>query len=121
MKKILIVEDEIFVAEALKEKLKLVGEYEVDIATDGRSGIEKITTMQPDLILLDILMPKMDGIEMMRELKDKKLDNQPVVVLTNFSDSEKEEELIGLGAKKVLVKADLALEDVVEVTSEYLS
>ncbi|MDP3993660.1 MAG: response regulator [bacterium] len=112
--KILVVEDEEILLAALKEEL-LTGGYEVDGAMDGLQGLEKVKSFKPDLVLLDLLMPKMDGMEMLQKLKgDSETRDVPVVILTNLSDYERISEALSLGAMDYLVKANYKLEDLLD-------
>lgn len=112
--KILVVEDEEILLAGLKEELSSGG-YEVEGALDGVEGLEKTKTFRPNLILLDLLMPKMDGMEMLQKLKaDSETRDVPVVILTNLSDYEKISEALSLGAMDYLVKANYKLEDLLE-------
>lgn len=82
-KKILIVEDEKLLLKLYKMKLE-TKEYEVEVAVDGEEGLRKAQNFKPDLILLDILMPKMDGYEMLRRMrKIPEAMRIPVVIMTN--------------------------------------
>src|SRR3989338_8475811 len=95
--KILIVEDEEILLTALKEEL-LTGGYDVDGAGDGIEGLEKVKSFKPNLVLLDLLMPKMDGMEMLQKLKaNPETKDVPVVILTNLSDYERISEALALG------------------------
>jgi len=119
--KILVVEDEEILLTALKEEL-LTGGYEVEGAGDGVEGLEKVKTFKPGLILLDLLMPKMDGMEMLQKLKaDQETRDVPVVILTNLSDYEKISEALSLGAMDYLVKANYKLEDLLEKVKTVLA
>ena len=119
--KILVVEDEEILLTALKEEL-LTGDYEVEGAIDGLDGLEKAKSMHPDLILLDLVMPKMDGMEMLQKLKaDPEIKDIPVVILTNLSDYERISEALSLGAMDYLVKANYKLEDLLEKVRTVLS
>ncbi len=112
--KILVVEDEEILLTALREELA-TGGYESEGAVDGVEGLEKVKTFKPDLILLDLLMPKMDGMEMLQKLKaDSETREVPVVILTNLSDYEKISEALSLGAMDYLVKANYKLEDLLD-------
>src|SRR3989344_2171943 len=87
--KVLVVEDEEILLTGLKEELESGG-YTVQGASDGVEGLEQTKSFKPDLILLDLLMPKMDGMEMLQKLKaDSATRDVPVVILTNLSDYEK--------------------------------
>jgi len=119
-KKILIVEDELPLLELMSDKLAAEG-FVVIRAEDGEKGLELAKKNQPDLILLDILLPKIDGIEMLRRLRDDDWGAKAqVVLLTNLSDSEKVAEATKLGAYDYLVKSDWKLEDVVKKVKEKL-
>ena len=112
--KVLVVEDEEILLTALKEELN-TGGYEVEGAGDGVEGLEKAKSFKPALILLDLLMPKMDGMEMLQKLKaDSLLRDIPVVILTNLSDYERISEALALGAMDYLVKANYKLEDLLD-------
>ena len=112
--KVLVVEDEEILLTALKEELN-TGGYEVEGAVDGEDGLVKVKTFHPQLILLDLVMPKMDGMEMLQKLKaDSLLRDIPVVILTNLSDYERISEALALGAMDYLVKANYKLEDLLD-------
>ncbi len=111
-KHILIVEDELSMQRAMKNKLEQA-KYRVSTASDGAQGLEKIRADRPDLVLLDLIMPKLDGISVLREVKgDDKLRNLPVVILTNLSTGDKVAEAMQLGTFDFLVKANYSLDDV---------
>lgn len=106
--KILIIEDDINLIELYEMKFKLEG-YEVVTASDGQQGIEKAVAEKPDAILLDVLMPNVNGFEVLKDLKNhKETENIPVLVYTNLgsSDSDEKRELaFSMGAADYLVKA----------------
>lgn len=113
-KKILIIEDEKPLLSALEEFLEKAG-YEIEKAENGQEGLEKYATNKPDLILLDLLMPVMDGITFLQKIKNEDgILPIPVIVLTNLSDDTKVAEAIENGASDYLVKADWKLEEVAE-------
>lgn len=119
--KILVVEDEEILLTALREELESGG-YQVEGASDGIDGLEKTKAFKPNLILLDLLMPKMDGMEMLQKLKaDSEIRDIPVVILTNLSDYEKISEALSLGAMDYLVKANYKLEDLLEKVSTVMA
>src|SRR3989344_686689 len=112
--KILVVEDEEILLTALKEELSNGG-YEVEGAVDGQDGLDKVKAFKPGLVLLDLVMPRMDGMEMLQRLKgDSELRDIPVVILTNLSDYERISEALSLGAMDYLVKANYKLEDLLD-------
>ncbi|EKD62550.1 MAG: response regulator PhoP [uncultured bacterium] len=111
--KILIVEDEDSLLSALVDKFLKAG-YRVVTARDGEEGLTVALREQPDLILLDIVMPKMDGISLLRQLRDNSWGQDvPVILLTNLTDSKKIGEGMDLKAENFLVKSDWKIEDVV--------
>ena len=111
--KILIVEDEDSLLSALVDKFLKAG-YRVVTARDGEEGLTVALREQPDLILLDIVMPKMDGIALLRQLRDNSWgQGVPVILLTNLTDSKKIGEGIDSNAETLLVKSDWKIEDVV--------
>ena len=118
--KILIVEDEQSLIRALNEKLEQEG-FEVIDALNGEEGLEKALHEHPDLILLDIVMPRMDGITMLKELrKDEWGKNVPVLLLTNLTDAAKTAEAVENKVVGYLVKTDWKIEDVVDKIRETL-
>src|SRR3990167_3069565 len=120
--KILVVEDEEILLTALKEELDTAGTYEVEGAVDGEDGLAKAKSFHPQLILLDLVMPKMDGMEMLQKLKaDAELRDIPVVILTNLSDYDRISEALSLGAMDYLVKANYKLEDLLDKVKTVLS
>jgi len=115
-KNILIIEDDKVLAMALQTALSKEG-YETEVSFDGEDGYEKILKKQPDLILLDILLPKLFGLELLarvRENKDKKISSLPAVVLTNFPEEEYLEKTEKLRAD-FLVKVNYSLADIVKI------
>ena len=113
-KKVLIVEDEKSLMEALNKKFTAEG-FKVVEAVNGKEGLDKSLSERPDVILLDIIMPVMDGMTMLKKLREDswgKLAN--VVLLTNLSDPQRMEEALEKGAFDYLVKSDWRLEDVVK-------
>ncbi len=113
-KKILIVEDEMSIKKALAIKLEEAG-FEVFESSDGKEGLEMALETKPDLVLLDIIMPKMDGLTLLKHLRaDKKGRNIPVIVLSNLNDEEKIEESIKNNIFDYLIKTDWKIEEVIE-------
>lgn len=111
--KILIVEDEEILLTALSEELKQEG-FQVVGAKDGMEGVEMAKSEKPDLILLDLVMPRLDGIGALTQMKgDDAIKDIPVVILTNLSDYDKISDALSLGAMDYLVKANYRLEELV--------
>ena len=118
-KRILVVEDEATLQKALNDVLTQEG-YNVLSALDGASGLDLALKEKPDLILLDIILPKMDGFEVLKKLKEK--DSQiPIIILTNLSDINDIQKALDLGATTYLVKADFHLSDVLKKVKETIS
>lgn len=111
--RILIVEDEDILLTALSEELKQEG-FQVMGAKDGVEGVEMAQSEKPDLILLDLVMPRLDGIGALKQMKETpEIQNIPVVILTNLSDYDKISDALSLGAMDYLVKANYRLEELV--------
>jgi two-component system alkaline phosphatase synthesis response regulator PhoP len=111
--KILIVEDEEILLTALSEELKQEG-FNIIGAHDGVEGVEKAAAEKPDLILMDLMMPRLDGIGALKQIKENpEIKDIPVVILTNLSDYGKVSDALSLGAMDYLVKANYRLEELV--------
>ncbi len=111
-KKILIIEDEPKVSKAYSDHLGRVG-YNVSLAHDGEEGLRMIKNNKPDLILLDIIMPVMDGLTMLKLLKadkDKNIANIPVIILSNLDTADSVAEAVASGSTNFLVKSNYSLE-----------
>ncbi|MFH1129394.1 MAG: response regulator [Patescibacteria group bacterium] len=120
MKKILFIEDEPNLQKAVGEILKQEG-YEILGAFDGAQGIELAKKEKPDMILLDLILPKKDGFEVLKEIKaDDELKDTPVIILTNLEGSGDVEKALNLGATTYLVKANYELDDIVSKIKEFL-
>ena len=111
--KILIVEDEKALSDILSDRFENEG-FDVFVANDGAQGLLLALEKEPDVILLDILMPEMDGLSMLRQLRTYDKGKQMrVVVTTNVNDSKEVHEALALGAHDFLVKSDWVLSDLV--------
>lgn len=113
-KTILIIEDEkdlrFFIAQALKDE-----GFETIEASDGEEGLEKAKKERPDLIVLDLLLPGMDGYQFLSALKkDPNLEEIPVLILSNLGQEEEIERGLKLGAIDYLIKANFTLDEIVE-------
>ena len=121
MPKILIVEDDPFLAEMYSTKINQEG-FEVESAGDGKEAVEKARSTNPDVILLDIVLPKMDGFEVLQKIKkDPTLQHIKVIVLTNLGQKEEVEKGIELGADDYIVKAHFTPTEVVNKVKKILS
>ena len=104
-KTILLIEDDLFLAELYERVLSSAG-YIVKIAKNGYEGI-KLAESIPDLILLDIMLPKMNGVEVLRKIKSDSTTREiPVILLSNLAQEDIIEEALNLGAKGYLLKVD---------------
>lgn len=111
---ILLIEDDEFLAELYATKLTLEG-FDVILAIDGEKGLKMIKTKKPDLILLDIILPKMDGFEVLKAMKaDKSLKKTPIILLTNLSQKDEVKKGLALGANDYLIKAHFMPSEVVK-------
>ncbi len=121
MAKIVIAEDDQLISGSLCTALQTAG-HEPTPAFDGEEAVAKIKELHPDLVLLDIMMPKLDGIGTIWELKrDDTTAKIPVVVLTNMADAETISKIIEAGASDYLLKSDQSIEQVVQKVQEVLS
>lgn len=120
-KKILLVDDDQYIRELYLEVLKDAG-YEVTPCTDGEAALAALSAGGFDLILLDIMMPKLDGIGVLKSAaaKTPPPQNGPVILLTNLAHDPVLQEATSLGAKGYLIKADMTPDQLVEKVKEYL-
>jgi len=120
MKKILFVEDETALQKTFGDILKEEG-YEIFTALDGEMGLRMAKEKKPDLILLDLILPKMDGFELLGNLKaDPDTKDIPVIILTNLERVEDIEKALELGATTYLVKANYTLKEVVDKVKQVI-
>ena len=110
-KKILIVEDDLVLQNSLDEFLKAEG-FETIVAIDGEIGVQKALTEKPDLILLDIMMPKMNGIEMAQQMKLKGVTT-PIIFLTNMGDVEHMSKAIETIQSDYIIKSDVPVDQII--------
>ncbi len=119
-KKIAIIEDEEIMIDILKRKIFQQG-YEVVLARDGEEGLNLIKKEKPDLILLDIIMPKMNGFEVMAEInKDPQLKKIPIIVISNSGQPVELDKAKKLGAKDWLIKTEFDPKEVIEKVKKCL-
>lgn len=119
--KILIVEDDQYIREMYALVLRNAG-YEVIEAEDGISGLSEAEKGGFGIILLDLMMPKKDGLDFLRELKGKepKGKNGPIVIMSNLAYSDAKDEALTLGAVDFFVKADLEPKEIIDVVKKAL-
>lgn len=118
--KILVAEDDSFLQKVYMTKLTQEG-FLVEVASDGEEALKQLRNSPPDLLLLDLIMPRVNGFDVLQEMKD---DNQlkkiPVVVLSNLGQPEDIQKCRELGAKDYLVKANFSINAVVEKIRQYV-
>ncbi len=118
--KILLVEDDNFLLNMYADKFRAEG-FEVFIADNGAGGLKLAKEKTPDIILLDVLLPKMNGFEVLQELnKEPNTKNIPVILLTNLSQKEEIKKGMELGAKDFLIKAHFMPQEVVAKVKQVL-
>jgi len=104
-KKILIIDDEEDFCYFVKKNLEAISDYEIIIATKGKKGMQIARKEKPDLILLDIMMPGIDGFEVLKRLKrNEKTENIPIIMLTAKDEDESKIKAIGLYCEDYIVK-----------------
>ena len=121
MSKVLIVEDDQLFAKMYQKKFLREG-IEISTAYDGEEGLQKIEETHPDVVILDLMLPKMSGTDVLRKLKaDPKLKETPVIIMTNLNASSEEvSEAMKLGVKETVLKTDVTPAQIVEVVKKYL-
>lgn len=113
-KKITIVEDEELILNLLQKKLANEG-YEISVARNGEDGLKLMHEQKPDLVLLDIIMPKKGGFEVMEEMqKDSRLKRVPIIIISNSGQPVEIDRAQKLGAKDWLIKTDFDPQEVVD-------
>jgi CheY-like chemotaxis protein len=114
MKKILVIDDDQFFAKTLEAALPQ-GKYILLSAEEGEMGLEKLKTEKPDLIILDLMMPKLDGTAFLKKLQeDKDLPKVPVLVSSNLSSVKKISDVMSMGAVGYVIKSDESLQSIVQ-------
>src|SRR3989338_3677355 len=120
MTKILIIEDETSVSLLYQRAFNYEG-FELITAFDGLEGLSLAKTHRPNLILLDIILPKMNGLKVLEKLKnDDKTKNIPVVILTNLNDMKEIEKAIALGAIKYITKSQYDPKQVIDIVKKII-
>ena len=120
MKKILIVEDEPVLQKAFGDLLSGEG-HRISSALDGENGLKMVKAEKPDLVLLDLILPKMHGLEVLRQLKESpETKDVPVIILTNLEGTDDVEKALELGATTYLIKASYTLKEVLSKIKQVL-
>ena len=119
-KKVLLVDDDTDLSGLLKEALT-EEKFEVYTSHDGEAGLALALEKKPDIILLDIILPKKDGLKFLSELREDEWGaGVPVIILSNLDDSEKVNEALAHGVYTFLIKSDWQIEDVVSAVRKRL-
>ncbi|KPJ73634.1 hypothetical protein AMJ48_00140 [Parcubacteria bacterium DG_74_1] len=124
MKKILLIEDDPFLVDIYNTKLKESG-FSIEVATDGEKGLRELSEKKFDLLLLDIVLPQIDGWEILEKIKAlsaniEYLKNLQIVILSNLGQKEEVEKGIKMGAIKYLIKAHYTPSEVVTEIEQLL-
>ena len=121
MKKILVVDDYQYIRDVYREVLE-DEKYQVELAVDGQEGLLKAQMGGYDLILLDAMMPKIDGLGFLKELKENpaKLANGPIILLTNLAHDKVIDEAMQNGAKSYLIKSDMNPDEFLQNIKKFL-
>lgn len=121
MKKILVVEDDKFLANAFRVKLTKA-QFEVKLVYDGDEALKSLLTFTPDLILLDLVLPKKDGFNVLEYIrKTPQYKDIPVIIATNLGQKEDVEKAKTLGANDYIVKSDLSMKELLKKIDSFLS
>ena len=119
--KVAIIEDDITISQMYRFKFEAEG-YQVETASNGKLGLALAEDMKPDIILLDLMMPEMNGDEMLQKLRAKPWGKtMKVVVLTNMGEQEIPEEVKQMGVVAVILKADMTPRQVAELVKQRLA
>lgn len=119
--KILIIEDDRYISKMYQLKLSLDG-FDVQVADNGRIGIEKVKEFKPDIVLTDILMPELDGFEVIKMIKaDDELKTTPILIMSNLGQEDHIQKGLELGALGYIVKSQYTPSKVVEKIKEILA
>jgi DNA-binding response OmpR family regulator len=119
--KILIIEDDRYISKMYQLKLSLDG-FDVQVADNGRIGLEKVSEFKPDIILTDILMPELDGFEVIKSVKaDEDLKTIPILIMSNLGQEDHIQKGLELGALGYIVKSQYTPSKVVDKIKEILA
>lgn len=121
MTKVAIIEDDLVISQMYRMKFESAG-LEVQMAANGELGVELVEDYKPDIILLDLQMPVMDGVEALRIIRKKPWGKKiPVIILTNTGEEESPKELKSLGVDSYIVKANYTPNQVLELVKKSLN
>lgn len=117
-KVVMIVEDELFLAEMIRVRLEVNG-YEIHHAESGREALEKLESLQPDMILMDYMMPEMDGVEATKRIKaNERFRSIPIIFMTAMSRNEERDSAMSSGGDDYLVKP-FETEDLLSIVEKW--
>jgi DNA-binding response OmpR family regulator len=120
MTKILIVDDDEMIR-LMYQKIFVFNNFDAEIAADGEEGVQKAQSLSPDLVLLDVMMPKLTGLQVLEKLKaDEKTKNIPVVMLTSLDGQQDAKEALSKGAVRYIVKSEYEPKEVAVMVKEVL-
>ena len=120
-KKIMIVEDEKILADMYKDKLSRSG-FDVECAFNAEDGFNMIKKAKPDLVLLDILLPRENGISLLSKIrKEKDISSVPVIAFSNYDDQGTKEEAKNFGAKEYLIKTNYNPQEILDIINKYIN
>ena len=121
MNKILVIEDNAVAANLYRSALSQAG-YQVDVASDGEAGLAAIDKIHPDLVLLDLMLPKVEGLEVLRQIRSNPaLNSMPVMVTSNAYTNARMDELVKAGATQILTKSRVSPKELARVVTSALS
>ncbi len=121
MIKIAIVEDDQVISQMYRIKFEADG-FDVETAENGKLGLDLVKEMKPNMVLLDLMMPEMNGDEMLAQMRQSDWGKDiPVIILTNMGEAEVPKEVMDMGVKKVILKADMTPKQVVDLVKKQLS
>ncbi len=119
-KKVLIVEDDIHVSKVFQVQVEKAGFLSV-VADDGEEALKIINAEKPDLVILDLMIPKKDGFEVLEEVrKNPVFEKVPIVIISNLGQDTDKARALGLGATEYLVKIDYSIQEIINKIKNYL-
>ncbi len=119
--KILIIEDERMLVEMYSDRFRQEG-FEVHYALDAEDGFKKVQDVKPDIILLDILLPRENGVDFLEKATGLNLlEETPVIAFSNYDDKDTKKRSLELGVKEYLIKADYTPREILEIVKKYLN
>ena len=120
-KRILIIEDNNVLATVYRSSLLQAG-FNVLVANDGQTGLDQVAKFSPDLVVLDLMLPKVDGLEVLRRIRaDQASASLPIIVFSNAYTSDRTQDVWNAGATQVLVKASCSPKQLVQIVGSSLS